>query len=64
MLHPAPNWIVCGLGGNDVTRIAGGKPQVGLAESIDADEGTLDATQRGLAESLNRVAKSRACRRP
>lgn len=36
----------------------------GKVSSIDADEGTLDATQRGLAESLNRVAKSRACRRP
>jgi lysophospholipase L1-like esterase len=35
ILHPAPDWIVCGLGGNDVTRIAGGKPQVTLAESID-----------------------------
>ncbi|MGA4508002.1 SGNH/GDSL hydrolase family protein [Propionibacteriaceae bacterium G1746] len=34
MLHPAPDWIICGLGGNDVTRIAGGKPQVSLAESI------------------------------
>ena len=35
LLHPAPDWIVCGLGGNDVTRIAGGKPQVGLAESVE-----------------------------
>ena len=35
MLHPAPDWIVCGLGGNDVTRIAGGKPQVRLTESIE-----------------------------
>jgi len=34
ILHPAPDWIICGLGGNDVTRIAGGKPQVALAESI------------------------------
>ncbi len=34
LLHPAPDWIICGLGGNDVTRIAGGKPQVTLAESI------------------------------
>lgn len=34
ILHPAPDWILCGLGGNDVTRIAGGKPQVSLAESI------------------------------
>jgi lysophospholipase L1-like esterase len=30
----APDWIICGLGGNDVTRIAGGKPQVSLAESV------------------------------
>lgn len=35
LLHPAPDWIVCGLGGNDATRIAGGKPQVTLAESIE-----------------------------
>ena len=35
LLHPAPDWIVCGLGGNDVTRIAGGKPQVTLAESLE-----------------------------
>ncbi len=35
LLHPAPDWIICGLGGNDVTRIAGGKPQVTLAESIE-----------------------------
>lgn len=35
LLHPAPDWIVCGLGGNDVTRIAAGKPQVGLAESVE-----------------------------
>lgn len=35
LLHPAPDWIICGLGGNDVTRIAGGKPQVTLAESVD-----------------------------
>ncbi|HEY5880224.1 MAG TPA: hypothetical protein VIU11_15050 [Nakamurella sp.] len=34
-LHPAPDWIVCGLGGKDVTRIVGGKPQVTLAKSID-----------------------------
>lgn len=34
MLDPAPDWIICGLGGNDVTRIAGGKAQVSLAESI------------------------------
>ena len=35
LLHPAPDWIICGLGGNDVTRIAGGKPQVALTESIE-----------------------------
>lgn len=35
MLHPSPDWIVCGLGGNDVTRIAGSKPQVTLGESLD-----------------------------
>jgi lysophospholipase L1-like esterase len=35
ILHPSPDWIACGLGGNDVTRIAGGKPQVTLSESID-----------------------------
>ncbi|WP_454295318.1 SDR family NAD(P)-dependent oxidoreductase [Salana multivorans] len=35
LLNPAPDWIVCGLGGNDVTRIAGGKPQVTLTESIE-----------------------------
>lgn len=35
LLHPAPDWIVCGLGGNDVTRIAGGKPQVSLTESVE-----------------------------
>lgn len=34
LLHPAPDWIVCGLGGNDVTRIAGGKLQVSHAESV------------------------------
>ena len=34
ILHPAPDWIFCGLGGNDVTRIAGSKPQVTLAESV------------------------------
>lgn len=34
ILQPVPDWIICGLGGNDVTRIAGGKPQVSLAESI------------------------------
>jgi acyl-CoA thioesterase-1 len=34
ILHPAPGWIICGLGGNDVTRIAGGKPQVTLSESL------------------------------
>ena len=34
ILHPAPDWIICGLGGNDVTRTAGGKPQVTLAESV------------------------------
>ncbi|MGH1563311.1 SGNH/GDSL hydrolase family protein [Mumia sp. DW29H23] len=34
LLHPAPDWIVCALGGNDVTRIAGGKPQVALPESV------------------------------
>ncbi|WP_154794619.1 SGNH/GDSL hydrolase family protein [Occultella kanbiaonis] len=34
MLHPVPDWIICGLGGNDVTRIAGGKTQVSLAESV------------------------------
>lgn len=35
LLYPAPSWIICGLGGNDVTRIAGGKPQVTLTESIE-----------------------------
>ncbi len=35
LLHPAPVWIICGLGGNDVTRIADSKPQVSLPESID-----------------------------
>lgn len=30
----APDWILCGLGGNDVTRVAGGKPQVSLSESV------------------------------
>ncbi|MDL9947653.1 SGNH/GDSL hydrolase family protein [Gordonia sp. ABSL11-1] len=35
LLHPAPDWILCGLGGNDVTRIAGGKPQATLTESIE-----------------------------
>lgn len=35
LLNPSPDWIICGLGGNDVTRIAGGKPQVTLAESIE-----------------------------
>ncbi|GAA3527554.1 hypothetical protein GCM10022234_25980 [Aeromicrobium panaciterrae] len=35
MLHPGADWIICGLGGNDVTRIADSKPQVTLAESVD-----------------------------
>ncbi len=35
ILEPRPDWIICALGGNDVTRIAAGKTQVGLAESID-----------------------------
>lgn len=35
LLNPAPDWIICGLGGNDVTRVADGKPQVTLAESIE-----------------------------
>ncbi|MDL9938623.1 SGNH/GDSL hydrolase family protein [Gordonia sp. ABSL1-1] len=34
MLHPAPDWIICGLGGNDITRVAGGKPMIGLSESV------------------------------
>lgn len=34
LLQPAPAWIVCGLGGNDVTRIANGKVQVSPAESV------------------------------
>jgi lysophospholipase L1-like esterase len=35
MLNPAPDWIICELGGADVTRIAGGKTQLALTESID-----------------------------
>lgn len=46
LLHPAPDWIICGLGGNDVTRIAGGKLQVTLAESI----GNLRELRRIAAE--------------
>lgn len=34
LLQPVPDWIVCGLGGNDVTRIAAGKLQVSTAESV------------------------------
>lgn len=34
LLDPPPDWILCLLGGNDVTRVAGGKPQVSLAESV------------------------------
>lgn len=34
LLHPAPDWIFCALGGNDVTRIAGGKLHVSLPESV------------------------------
>lgn len=34
MIDPAPDWILCGLGGNDVTRVAGGKPQVTTGESV------------------------------
>ncbi len=46
LLHPAPDWIICGLGGNDVTRIAGGKPQVTLTEST----GNLRELRRIAAE--------------
>lgn len=46
----APDWIVCGLGGNDVTRIAGGKPQVSLTESVaNLRELHRIATERTLA---------------
>lgn len=34
MLVPSPDWVLCALGGNDVTRIAGGKPQAGTPESV------------------------------
>lgn len=34
LLQPVPHWVVCGLGGNDVTRVADGKPQVSREESI------------------------------
>lgn len=51
LLAPAPDWIICGLGGNDVTRIAGDKPQVSLSESV-ANLGELRriAAQRTAAQ--------------
>ncbi len=34
LLAEPPDWVLCCLGGNDVTRIDGGKPQVSAGESL------------------------------
>jgi len=34
MLESSPHLVLCCLGGNDVTRVAGGKPQVTIDESV------------------------------